>query len=118
VGAADYRMVEVESFDRMWRLPPGGFGNGLDDARGSPWSMSAMHRSLTRCWTRCSQLGVPAYAAPLPHLETVRPHLRRVGGGPAPVRIWAGATRYGKARDVLLGLLPRLVDEHGEDVIR
>jgi hypothetical protein len=118
VGAADYRMVEVESFDRMWRLPAGGFGNGLDDAS---WAAvvdvsdePVAHEVLDKTFAA----GVPAYATALPRLETVGPHSRHRVGIAASVRIWLGATRYGKGRDVLLGLLPRLVDEHGQDVIR
>lgn len=118
MGTAEHRVVEVGGFDRLWWLPAGGVGNGLDDASWVVAVDVSGEEVAHQVLDRLAAAGVPGYAAPLPHLESVRPHSGRSAGRRAPVRIWVGATRFGRARDVLLVLLPRLIGEYGHEVIR
>jgi hypothetical protein len=118
MGAAVHRMIEVRSFDRIWWLPAGGFGNGVDDAA---WvaAVDVLGEPVAReVLTQLAAAAVPAYAAPLRHLEAGRAPTRHGPGGDTQVfRVWVGSSRFGGARDALLVLLPGLVADHGDGVI-
>lgn len=88
---------------RLWWLPPGGFGNGLDD---QAWAL-ALHvsgRVVPHLLCALREAGVPAYTAALRE-----PHDR--DGQPATYQLWVGASAYGRAESVLLAVMPRLAQE-------
>jgi hypothetical protein len=120
MSGSDHRVIrDLGSFGRLWWLPAGGRGNGLDDASWlavldvdgdvpAAQILDAMHAAH-----------VPAYAAHLTGAAHAgAPRFERLRGEPVmPVRIWVGSTRFGMARDVLLVLLPEIIRTHGEGAI-
>jgi hypothetical protein len=92
---------------RMWWLPPGGYGNGLDDTAWAPVLELSEHvvpdvlRALT-------DAGVPGYAAPAhPRGYRLQDRSRR----PETWRLWVGASGHGRAEEVLVAVMPRLARE-------
>lgn len=116
--ASEHRITEAGVRHRLWWLPANGFGNGLDDASWAAVLDVDGPSTARLVLSRMFEAGVPAYAAPLPRLESVgHPSGRRRGHHEPPVRVWVGATRYATAGDVLLEVIPRLILEHGAGVI-
>jgi hypothetical protein len=102
-------LPQPERFGRLWWLPSGGLGNGLDDTAWTP--MADLPRAIVPALMGdLLAAGVPAYAAPL----TQRP----VGPGkraqPPRSRLWVGTSRYGQAEEVLRIRLPVLLGHRGE----
>lgn len=118
MDASDHQLIEVEGHDRLWWLPAGGIGNGLDDASWVSVVDLDGEEAARQVLSKMSAAAVPAYAASPSRLESIRSQPGRPADIRVPVRIWVGANRFGAARNVLLEMLPRLIEEHGEDVIR
>lgn len=92
---------------RLWWLPAGGRGNGLDDAAWAPVlevSEEVVHQVLGVL----RDAGVPAYAAPARPAVT---RLRDRSARPAGYQLWVGASAYGKAETALVTAMPSLVRE-------
>jgi len=92
--------AQLGRFGRLWWLPTGGYGNGLDDQAWAP----ALRVSEHVVWQLLSALreaAVPGYAA------RVREPGDR-GRLQETYQLWVGASAYGRAEAVLLAVMPRL----------
>jgi len=92
-----------QRFGRLWWLPPGGLGNGIDDDAWAP-ILDVSADIVAPLLAALRTAGVPAYAA---------------GAAPAPARasraarppgrrLWVGTSAYGRAEETLLAVLPSL----------
>jgi hypothetical protein len=94
-------------FARLWWLPAGGHGNGLDDGSWVP-VLEISEQVVPRALSVLRDAGVPAYAAPA---RPVAGRLRDRSGQAAGCRLWVGASAYGRAEAVLLAAMPSLARE-------
>jgi hypothetical protein len=106
-GAQHSRFSEHHGRDRLFWLPANGFDNGMDDDAWVPVLDVVDTFVATIVLFELRQSGVPAYAA------SVRIASTRTTG----VRIWLGASQYGRGRSLLMQLLPNLIDRFGRDMI-
>lgn len=90
---------------RLWWLPAGGPGNGLDDDSWAPL-LEVKAGAVELLLEAFRIAGVPAHAA-LAH-----PTTRRLAAStPAAwwdYRVWAGASAYGRAEATVLAVMPAL----------
>jgi hypothetical protein len=92
---------------RLWWLPAGGYGNGLDDATWTP-VLEVSERVVPRLLQMLGEVGVPAYAAPArPRANRLRDRTRR----PEGYQLWVGASLYGRAEMTLIRVMPCLARE-------
>ena len=92
---------------RLWWLPPGGYGNGLDDAAWAP-VLEISELIVPDMLSALADAGVPGYAA------TAHPpgyRLRQRSRQPETWRLWVGASAHGRAEAVLVAVMPRLARE-------
>jgi hypothetical protein len=89
---------------RLWWLPAGGYGNGLDDRSWAP-VLEISEQAVPRVLSVLREAGVPAYAAPA---RPASVWLRDNSGQPADYQLWAGASAYGTAEAVLVAAMPSL----------
>jgi hypothetical protein len=92
---------------RMWWLPADGYGNGLDDDAWAP-VLEISERVVPDVLRALADAGVPGYAAPV-HRPGYR--LRDRSRRPGTWRLWVGASGHGRAEEVLVAVMPRLVRE-------
>jgi hypothetical protein len=92
---------------RLWWLPPGGDGNGLDDEAWAP-VLEVSQRVVPALLALLREAGVPAYAAPV---RSAAARLRDRTGRPESYRLWVGASAYGKAESALVIVMPYLARE-------
>jgi len=90
--------------DRLWWLPSGGRGNGLDDRAWVP-ILEVSQDIVPALLAALAAAAVPAYAAPA---RPVRVRLRDRAIRPEGYQLWVGASAYGEAEAVLLAVMPRL----------
>jgi hypothetical protein len=95
----------LRRFGRLWWLPAGGLGNGLDDDSWAP--LLEVNADVVGLLLEAFRIaGVPAHAA-LAH-----PTARRLAAStPAAwwhYRVWAGASAYGRAEATVLAVMPAL----------
>lgn len=95
---------------RLWWLPAGGQGNGLDDAAWAP-VLEISEQIVPGVLRALADAGVPGYAAPA-HSHGYR--LRDRSQQPEAYRLWVGASAHGRAEDVLVAVMPRLEGEAGQ----
>jgi len=92
---------------RLWWLPAGGHGNGLDDGSWAP-VLEVSEQVVPHVLDVLRDAGVPAYAAPAcPASDTLRDR----SGRPAGYKLWVGASAYGRAEATLVVAMPSLVRE-------
>jgi hypothetical protein len=92
---------------RLWWLPAGGYGNGLDDSAWAP-VLEVSEQIIPHVLGVLRDAGVPAYAAPACQASDM---LRDRSGRPAGYKLWVGASAYGRAETVLVAAMPSLVRE-------
>jgi hypothetical protein len=90
-------------FGRLWWLPAGGYGNGLDDQAWAP-VLQVSGQVVPQLMSALREAAVPAYAARLR-----QPRDR--GWQSESYQLWVGASAYGRAEAVLLAVMPRLSRE-------
>jgi hypothetical protein len=98
---------QVSRFGRLWWLPPGGCGNGLDDQAWAP-ALQISEQVVPQVLDALRDAGVPAYAA------RVRAPLRRPRDRvlrPDSYQLWVGASGYSRAEDAPRAVMPRLARE-------
>ena len=97
-------LQQLQRFGRLWWLPPGGQGNGLDDDAWAP-ILEVGAGLVAPLLDAFQAAGVPAYAA-----STRRaPSLRAARTEEAPgYRIWVGTSGYGRAEETLITVMPSL----------
>lgn len=96
-----------DGFGRLWWLPSGGTGNGLDDGSWAP-ILQISERVVPDVLGALRRAGVPAYAAPAgPAAEALRDRSGRSPG----YQLWVGASAYGEAESALLAVMASLGDE-------
>jgi len=89
---------------RLWWLPAGGYGNGLDDDAWAPVLELSEH-VVPDVLRALADAAVPGYAAPAhPAGYRLRDRSRR----PGTYRLWVGASAHGRAEEVLVAIMPRL----------
>jgi len=89
---------------RLWWLPSGGYGNGLDD---DAWVavLEVSEQVVAPLLRALGEAGVPAYAAPARCAASrLRDHSRR----PEGYQLWVGASVYGRAEMTLMRVMPAL----------
>jgi hypothetical protein len=92
---------------RLWWLPVGGYGNGLDDGAWAP-VLEVSQRIVPLLLLALRDAGVPAYAAPArPATARLRDATRR----PESWQLWVGASAYGEAETALMAVMPNLARE-------
>lgn len=92
---------------RLWWLPAGGYGNGLDDAAWAP-VLEISEQVVPDVLRALAGAGVPGYAAPAyPPGYRLRDRSRQ----PEAYRLWVGASAHGRAEEVLVTVMPRLARE-------
>jgi|SRR5579875_2580366 len=97
----------ARQWSRLWWLPAGGYGNGLDDGSWVP-VLDVGEQVVPRVLAVLRDAGVPAYAA------LARPasdRLRERPGRPAGYQPWAGASAFGRAEVALMTAMPSLARE-------
>jgi hypothetical protein len=92
---------------RLWWLPAGGYGNGLDADAWAP-VLEVSEQVVPTILSALGEAGVPAYAAPA-RLGVSR--LKDRTQWPEPYRLWVGASAYGRAEITLVRVMPYLVRE-------
>jgi len=92
---------------RLWWLPAGGQGNGLDDRAWAP-VLEISEQSVPGVLGALLDAGVPAYAAPA---DPGAARLRDRSGLPAGWQLWVGASAYGRAETVLVTVMPSVTRE-------
>jgi len=98
------------NFARLWWLPAGGYGNGLDDSSWVP-VLEISERIVPGVLRALRDGGVPGYAAPA---RLAAGRLRTRSRQPAGWQLWVGASGYGRAESVLLAAMPSLEREAAE----
>ena len=92
---------------RLWWLPAGGYGNGLDDAAWAP-ILEISEQIVPDVLRALADAGAPGYAAPAhPPGQRLRDRSRQ----PETYRLWVGASAHGQAEEVLVSVMPRLARE-------
>jgi hypothetical protein len=94
-------------FGRLWWLPAGGHGNGLDDESWAP-VLEVSRQIVPTLLGVLRQAGVPAYVAPA---DSTRTRLREAKGRPESYQLWVGASAYCEAETVLMTVMPYLARE-------
>jgi len=97
---------QPQRFGRLWWLPPGGQGNGIDDDAWAP-ILEVGAGIAVPLLGAFRAAGVPAYAA------STQPALSRRAArmaGPA-YRIWVGTSAYGRAEETLITVMPSLTGQ-------
>ena len=92
---------------RLWWLPAGGQGNGLDDRAWVP-VLEISEQSVPRVLSALLDAGVPAYAA---LADPAAARLRDRSGRPASWQLWVGASAYGRAETALVTVMPSVTRE-------
>jgi len=92
-----------QRFGRLWWLPPGGRGNGIDDDAWAP-ILEVAGDIVAPLLAALRTAGIPAYAA--------GPTRAAAGRGRSPTaprwRLWVGTSAYGRAEETLIAVLPSL----------
>ena len=97
----------TESDGRLWWLPAGRYGNGLDDQARAP-TLRVSEQVVPQVLDGPRAAGASAYAACMrPTLPGPRDHVRK----PGSYQLWAGASAYSRAGATLLAAMPRLARE-------
>jgi hypothetical protein len=95
---------------RLWWLPAGGRGNGLDDDSWAP-ILEVSGEVIPQVLGVLRDAGVPAYAAAA---RSAAARLRDHSARPAGWQLWVGASAYGRAETALVTAMPSLVREAAE----
>ncbi|HEY6309381.1 MAG TPA: hypothetical protein VIY52_01030 [Streptosporangiaceae bacterium] len=98
---------QTGSRGRLWWLPSGGYGNGLDDDSWAP-VLEVSEQVVPILLRLLGEAGVPAYAAP------ARSGASRLGDRtrrPEGYKVWIGASLYGQAELILVRVMPYLTRE-------
>lgn len=92
---------------RLWWLPSGGYGNGLDDDTWAP-VLEVSEHAVAGLLRAFGEAGIPAYAAPARSgASRLADHSTR----PEGYRLWVGASFYGQAEMILVTVMPYLARE-------
>jgi hypothetical protein len=97
--------VRASQRGRLWWLPAGGCGNGLDDQAWAP-VLEVSEDVIQQVLSALRQAGVPGYAAPLrsPGRRLRDREPRRAESW----QLWVGASAYGRAEAALVRAVPQL----------
>ncbi len=95
---------QPERWGRLWWLPSGGLGNGIDDHGWAP--ILDIGADLVAPLLAALRIArVPAYGANVP----AAPSRRAARDRAAPrCRIWVGTSAHGRAEETLIAVLPSL----------
>jgi hypothetical protein len=96
---------------RLWWLPSGGYGNGLDDDAWAP-VLEISEQVVPAVLRALGEVGIPAYAAPARSGAT---RLRRRARRPEGYQLWVGASVYGRAESTLVKVMTELKREAARD---
>jgi len=92
---------------RLWWLPSGGIGNGLDDDAWAP-ILEVTGDQVAPLLAALGEAGVPAYAAPA---------AKRLGAAaanrPRDYQLWVGSSAHGRAEETLIKALRRVPGRAG-----
>jgi hypothetical protein len=99
--------VQPGRLGRLWWLPAGGHGNGLDDNAWAP-VLEVSQQIVLVLLGALREAGVPAYAAPA---RSVTARLRDRARQPESYQLWVGASAYGEAEAALVAVMPYLTRE-------
>ena len=97
----------VKQAGRLWWLPAGGYGNGLDDEAWAP-VLEVSEQIVPQLLSALRAAGVPAYAAAA---RSAGARLRERSQRPESYTLWVGTSAYGRAEAALVAMMPSLVRE-------
>ncbi len=97
-------MVHAGQAARLWWLPAGGYGNGLDDDSWAP-VLEISEQAVPLVLGMLRDYGVPAYAAPARSAAGMLRRRDRSGQAPG-YRLWVGCSAYGRAEAALVAIMP------------
>jgi len=92
---------------RLWWLPSGGYGNGLDDDTWAP-VLEVSEQVVPVLLRMLGEAGVAAYAAPA---RSGASRLADRSRHPEGYQLWVGASAYGQAEMILVRAMPYLARE-------
>lgn len=101
---------QLSRFGRLWWLPPGGYGNGLDDQAWVP-VLRTSEQIVPQVLDALRGAGAPAYAASVRRTPRRPRRPRDRGRRPDSYQLWVGASAYSRAESALLAVMPRLSRE-------
>ena len=108
MAASVSRLAEQTGrWGRLWWLPAGGDGNGLDDNAWAP-VLEVSEQVVPTLIRVLGEAGVPAYAAPACSGASRLKHRTR---RPEGYQLWVGASAYGRAESTLVRVMPYLTRE-------
>lgn len=106
-GSVSRPVMRYGGRSRLWWLPAGGLGNGLEDDSWAP-VLEVSERIVPRLLSSLRLAGVPAYAAPA---DPAAATLHAGSAVPPAYQLWVGASAYGEAEAALLAIMPSLARE-------
>jgi hypothetical protein len=89
-------IAQPQRFGRLWWLPSGGIGNGIDDDAWAP-ILEVRADQVTSLLAALREAGVPAHAA------------RRRAVEPS-YQLWVGSSAHGRAEETLIRTLSQRAD--------
>jgi hypothetical protein len=92
-------VTQPQRFGRLWWLPPGGIGNGIDDDAWAP-ILEVSPDDVEPLLAALREAGVPAYA--VRRSRTERGHRRRTE---RRCQLWVGSSAHGRAEETLIRVL-------------
>jgi hypothetical protein len=87
-------VAQPQRFGRLWWLPSGGIGNGIDDDAWAP-ILDVTGGLVAPLLAALHEAGVPGYAA-------------RCRGAEPGCRLWVGSSAHGRAEETLIKVLGQL----------
>jgi hypothetical protein len=118
VSATTHLVIgDLSRYGRLWWLPAGGYGNGLDDGSWAP-ILDIDARIAMTLLAALRDAGVPAYTAVL-HGPSRRSSTRHSRNHDWPAyRLWVGSSAHARAEQVLMSVMPGLTRHYGDDAVR
>ncbi|MFT4085223.1 MAG: hypothetical protein QM638_21795 [Nocardioides sp.] len=115
-GSSHHVIRDLSRFGRPYWLPPGGWGNGLDDRSWVALVDVTREDVASLLLMTLREADVPGYAAVLrrPWRAPARARGRDL---PPRIRLWVGGSSYGTAQTEILRIMPGLVRRYGHRVI-
>jgi hypothetical protein len=98
---------QLSRFGKLWWLPAGGYGNGLDDQAWAP-ALQVSEQIVPQLLEALRDATVPAYAA---RMRPAQRRRRGRGRQPESYQLYVGTSAYGRAESALAAMMPRLAHE-------
>jgi hypothetical protein len=114
-GSQQHVVRDLQQFGRLFWLPAGGWGNGLDDGGWAAIIDVRSEHVATLLLMSLREAAVPAYAAVLP--GSLRAGRGNSEAASPRVRIWVGAGGYGRGWSTVMRDMPALIERFGPQIV-